>query len=259
MCFALIFSIGYRQSGARPEPPPWKIKSEIMLSEDHPEIEKRKCGHTGPTSEEGRAISARNATRHGMCATTLIMENEVEADWLDLLKTWLNDYQNPAEDSLLYTFVIKTAQAEWHRLRVQREYDFHMYGHGSPPIAAWQPHEIKNHDLILRYLTAAERRFQREYRMLEHHWKSHAAPAAQTGRNGNPHKAIPEPKQPEPETAKPMPEILFVNNDTGESVDAQGKRYPPPAGYKPQPIIPGVYPPDHPASPLHARKGKFRR
>jgi hypothetical protein len=121
-----------------------------------------------------------------------------------------------------------------------------MYGHGSPPIAAWQPHEIKNHDLILRYLTAAERRFQREYRMLEHHWKTH-------------HKTIPEPKQPEPEAPRPMPEILFVNNETGESVDAQGNRYPPPPGYKPEPIIPGVYPPNHPAHPRHAPKGKFRR
>jgi hypothetical protein len=112
--------------------------------------------------------------------------------------TWLDGYQNPADSTLLYTFVLKTAQAEWHRLRVQREYDFHMFGHGSPPIAAWQPHGSKNHDLILRYLmrrkplqpagtesTAAERRFQREYRLLEHHWKSHEAQASPTGRNGN--------------------------------------------------------------------------
>ena len=86
------------------------------------------------------------------------MENEVEADWLDLLKTWLDAYQNPAGNSLLYTFVIKTAQAEWHRLRVQREYDFHLFGQGNSPIGAWQPHEIKNYDLSLRYLTVAERR-----------------------------------------------------------------------------------------------------
>jgi hypothetical protein len=247
------------------------------LDQAETSIEKRNSGRTGPTSTEGQAISARNATRHGMCATTLIMENEVEADWLDLLRTWLDGYQNPAEFTLLYTFVLKTAQAEWRRLRVQSEYDFHMFGHGSPPIGAWQPHEIKNHDLILRYLrrrkplqpagtetmrrkplqpagtetTAAERRFQGEYRMLEHHFKTHpAAQAASTGRNGN-HKPVPEPKkatkQPEPEPQKPRPKILYVNNDTGESVDAQGNYYPPPPDYKPEPIIPGVYPPDHPA------------
>jgi hypothetical protein len=117
-------------------------------------------------------------------------------------------------------------------------------------MAAWQPHEVKNYDLILRYLTAAERRFQREYRLLEHHWKSH-------------HKHVEEPnkalKEPEPEPQRPMPEILFVNNDTGESVDAQGNHYPPPPNYVPRPIIPGVYDPDHPAHPSHAPKGKFRR
>jgi hypothetical protein len=215
------------------------------MPEDHPDIQKRNCGRTGPTSEEGRAISARNATRHGMCSTTLVMDGEVEADWLDLLKTWLDGYQNPAENSLLYTFVLKVAQAEWQRLRVQREYDFHMYGHGSPPIGAWQPLEIKTHDLILRYLTAAERRFQREYRLLEHHFKTHAAPVAHTGRNGNHHKPAPEPQK--PEFSKEMPKIYFVNNETGESVDAQGNEYPPPPGYKPRTIIPGVYPPDHPA------------
>ncbi len=194
---------------------------------------KRNSGRTGPTSEEGRATSARNATRHGMCATTLIMEGEREADWLELLKTWLAAYQNPAESDLLYTFVFKTAQAEWHRLRVQREYDFHLFGHGNPPIAAWQPHEIKTHDLILRYLTTAERRFQREYRLLEHHWKAH--------------KPLPEPKKSEP-VHQNMPEVRYLNCETGESVDDHGNHYPPPPDWKPIPIIPGVYPLNHPAN-----------
>jgi hypothetical protein len=214
-----------------------------MLSEQTDPLEsepqKRNSGRTGPTSSTGREKSARNATRHGMCAKTLIMDNECEADWLVLLETWLTEYQNPAESSLLYTFVLRTAQAEWHRLRIQREFDFHMYGHGSPPIAAWQPHEVKNYDLIQRYLTAAERRFQREYRLLEHHWKTH-------------HKNQPKP-EPEPES-KEMPETRYVNSETGESVDDHGNHYPPPPDRKPIPIIPGVYPPNHPANPLSWRK-----
>ena len=209
-----------------------------MLSEDQifPD-EKRNCGHTGPTSPEGRAISSRNATRHGMCATTLILDHENEEDWLQLLNTWLDGYQNPVENSLLYTFVLKTAQAEWQRLRVQREYDFFLRNHSHPPITAWTPWELKSHDLLSRYLTAAERKFQRDYRMLEQHWKSHAAPAAHTGRNGN-HQ---------PEFSNEMPEILFINNENGESVDAFGNYYPPPPDYVSRPIIPGVYDPDHPA------------
>jgi hypothetical protein len=205
---------------------------------DHPENEKRNSGRTGPISEAGRATSARNATRHGMCATTLILGHECEADWLQLLNTWLDSYQNPFENSLLYTFVLKTAQAEWFRLRAQREYNFFLLTHGNPPITAWEPHELKAHDLVSRYLTAAERRFQRDYRLLELHSKSH-------------HKPAPEPnkptKQPEPEFSNQMPEIRFINNETGESIDAFGNHYPPPPDYVSEPIIPGIYRPNHPA------------
>jgi hypothetical protein len=173
-----------------------------------------------------------------MCATTLILKYENEEDWLDLLSTWLDEYNNPADTSLLYTFVLKTAQAEWHRIRVQNEYNYYLENHGAPPINAWTPGEVKQHDLVQRYLTAAERKFQREYRLLEHHWKSH-------------HKPAPEPKktttQSEFDPATPMPKLLFVNNETGESMDAFGNEYPPPPGYVSRPIIPGVYDPDHPA------------
>jgi hypothetical protein len=211
--------------------------------------EKRNSGRTGPTSEAGLAVSSRNATRHGMCATTLIMEGENEADWLELLKTWLTAYQNPAESDLLYSFVVKTAQAEWHRLRVQREYDFHLFGHGNPPMGAWQPDEIKTHDLILRYLTAAERRFQREYRLLEHHWKTHHKCGADT-----PVGRVETPLDASSSTApQNMPEVRYINNETGESVDDHGNHYPPPPNWTPIPIIPGAYPPNHPANPLSRR------
>jgi len=213
------------------------------------ESEKRNCGRTGPTSSAGRATSSRNATRHGMCATTLILPGEVEADWLELFQSWLDAYQNPAENTVLYTFVIKTAQAEWRRLRIEREYDFHLFGHGGPPIGGWQPDEVKTHDLILRYLTTAERRFKSEYRMLEHHFKTHHKPQ----------KQAPQPSpEPQPEERK-MPTFLYVNNETGEAVDGQGNHYPPPPDYKSEPIIPGVYPPDHPANPLNWPKEKPRR
>jgi hypothetical protein len=198
---------------------------------------KRNCGRTGP---KNTYRSSRNATRHGMCAETLILDHENEADWLNLLSGWLDQYDNPAETTVLYTFVVKTAQAEWHRLRIQKEYNAHLRGHSIPPITAWEPFEIQAHDLVQRYLTAAERKFQREYKMLEHHWRSH-------------HKPAPAPKEkaqkpaPEPRKNEPHPVILFVNNETGEAVDNYGKQYPAPPDYKSRPIIPGVYDPDHPA------------
>ena len=44
-----------------------------------------------------------------------------------------------------------------------------------------------------------------------------------------------------------MPDIRFINNETGESCDCFGNDYPPPPNYVSRPIIPGVYDPDHPA------------
>jgi hypothetical protein len=203
---------------------------------EHPEVVKRNSGHTGPITEQGKAVSARNAIRRGMCAKTLILLHESEGDWLLLLQTWLDAYQNPAENTLLYNFVLKTAQAEWQRLRIQREYDYFLLTHGTPPMTAWDPREIKDHDLVTRYLTAAERRFQREYRMLEQHWKSH-------------HKPAPEPKKQaeQPKFSTVMPDIRFINNETGESCDCFGNDYPAPPNYVSRPIIPGVYNPNHPA------------
>ncbi len=130
---------------------------------------KRNCGRTGPTSAFGRATSSRNATRHGLCSETLILSYESEAKWLELLACWLSDYQNPADNSLLYTFVVKAAQAEWFRQRAQKEYDFFLRNHNDPPMYAWTPQRIKEHDLLTRYVNA-ERRFQRDYRTLEQHW-----------------------------------------------------------------------------------------
>jgi hypothetical protein len=225
-----------------------KIENPVADQLDQPEQPKRNSGRTGATSSAGKYTCSRNATRHGMCATTLIMKHEDESAWEDLLATWLAQYNNPEEKTVLYTFVLKTAQAEWHRLRVQLQYDVHYSHHGAPPTTAWSAEEIKAHDLCQRYLTAAERRFHREYKMLEYHWKSH-------------HKPAPEPrkttKQPAPEPPqRVMPEIFFTNAETGESVDAKGNYYPPPADWTPKKIIPGVYEPDHPAyePPREGRK-----
>jgi hypothetical protein len=56
----------------------------------------------------------------------------------------------------------------------------------------WTPEQVKKHDLHLRYKNAAERSFQREYRLLEQHFKAHKPKPAPP--------ANPEPKpEPEPE------------------------------------------------------------
>jgi hypothetical protein len=137
-----------------------------------PKPKKRNSGRTGPTSAAGRATSAQNARKHGACATTLILPSDSQKGWLILLSRWHDTYK-PREESLEADFVLRTAQAEWFRIRTQHGYDDFLKTTSGLPLHMWTPEQIKMHELMLRYKTAAERSFHREYRALEAHYKSH--------------------------------------------------------------------------------------
>ena len=166
---------------------------------------KRNSGRTGPTSIHGKIRSAKNAIKHGSCAETLILPTESEAGFHRLLGRWVKQYMpivaNPAalqkpctapdyetghcpatgnpvcacafDDALAYDFVLRVAQAEWQRIRCQRNHDAYLATIGGASPFNWSPEEIKKHDLNLRYKTSAERNFQREFRLLEQFLKSH--------------------------------------------------------------------------------------
>ncbi len=236
-----------------PDPDPSDPRDRDLLDKVDPERRKRNCGRTGPKTNVGRAIAARNATRHGMCSRTLILVQESEEDWHELITHWLSGYGNPAENTLLYTFVLKTTQAEWFRMRANREYDFMFQCMDYVPMQSWSPEKHKEHDLVMRYVTAAERKVQREYRMLEHHFKTHHKADAEARDRAS--KPAPAPAQqpapapdPDPQPDDDPTKIFFVHSETGERRDAQGNKYPPRPDFKPEPIIPGKYPPNHPAS-----------
>jgi hypothetical protein len=167
-----------------------------------PDHEKRNCGRTGPTSEEGRATSSKNSIKHGSCSQTLILPFEKEESWLLLLNRWLHTYQ-PPEDSLLHDFVLKTAQAEWYRMRAQRNLDCHECSQAGLSPANWTPEYIKKHDLLLRYRTTAERSFQRTFRLLEQFCKLH--PNVASGPATPPRTTDPVPA--------PPPPLLIVGED----------------------------------------------
>jgi hypothetical protein len=201
-------SATYPLFSIRPERPYPNIKSEIMFLDTEiynpgaavqpaPSLpsgetaapEKRNSGRTGPTSPEGRAISSQNSFKHGGCSQTLILPGEDIEAWQLLLNRFCQTYR-PAADTLEYDFVHKTAQAEWYRIRAQRNYDFYLAQRQGLSPFNWAPHEIKMHDLLLRYKTGAERGFQREYRLLEQHYKIH--------------RPVPAAKEPSPEPAAPI-------------------------------------------------------
>ena len=183
--------------GSQPDPNP------------DPEPKKRNSGRTGPTSAEGRAASVQNARKHGACARTLILPMESEQGWLILLSRWQDSYQ-PLEASLEADFVLRTAQAEWDRLRAQRQYDeFITTSAGHPPYM-WTPEQCKMHDLMLRYKNSAERSFHREYRLLEAHYKSH--------------KLAPPPPAEDP---KPIPDLIIELGTSEEILEQMRAQRPP--------------------------------
>ena len=176
---------------------------------EQPEQKKRNCGRTGPTSEEGRAASSKNSIKHGSCSQTLILPNEKEESWLLLLDRWLTTYQ-PPEDSLLYDFVLKTAQAEWYRMRAQRNLDCHECSPEGLSPTNWTPEYIKKLDLLLRYKTTTERSFQRTFRLLEQFHKLHS-----TVKNGPATPAEPADGSAASTCTgeEPEPEVLILGED----------------------------------------------
>jgi len=121
---------------------------------------------------EGRASSRQNSLQHGSCAEITILSCESQEAFDEILRRWCATYQ-PEPASLEFEFVLKTVQAEWQRIRCQRNYNDYIKILGERQPFDWSPEEIKKHDLLLRYKTTAERGFQRDYRLLEQHYKAH--------------------------------------------------------------------------------------
>jgi len=202
--------------------------------EFEPEPKKRNSGRTGPTSPEGRAKSSQNSIKHGACSYTLILPGELEEAWLLLLSHWCRTYR-PVEDTLLYDFVLKTAQAEWYRIRAQRHFDsFYASTQGLSPFN-WSPDQLKKHDLMLRYKTTAERAFQRDYRLLEQHFKLH--PPAEPDETDEPNEPV-EPTDPEAPVERLGPGMPVCMEDatspTGYTLLDDGSGIP----IKPRPFTP---------------------
>lgn len=118
-------------------------------------------GSTGPTSPQGKAISSRNAIKHGLCSQQLILPNENAAEFEEIKEKWLSDCL--FDEPLLINLAEQVAVAEWFHRRALREYN-HVRQHLDdlqPDFVFWTPDEIKLHDRYQRYLTTRERAFNR--------------------------------------------------------------------------------------------------
>ena len=243
-----------------------------------PPRQKRNCGKTGATSIAGRRRCSMNALKHGACSGTHFVNGESEDEWLLVLHQWREGYAPPEaltpcpsgnpeapaisececpsclfDRSAVCALVVKVAEAEWYRRRSQRALNSFVHATGGGPNINWTPEQHKTYGLFLRYKTADERKFTREFRELQDYIKTH------------PGITPPEPKkrpskpEPEPEPELP-PHLSFVAEDpdspTGfscvrEHPPLEGVVYPYPV---PRPAgFPDLYYPDADNPHLHKK------
>ena len=169
----------------------------------------------GPTTEEGRARSSRNALRHGLAAPALppvsiVLPTESPEDYETLLNSYLDEF---APAGLLETELVETmAAARWRLRRIAtietriltNEMDrlaeyidraFTDLEHDPTPDdrLAWTFHRIADKpglSLLLRYEGTLDRSFARAFKQLQH---------LQSVRNR------PQPNEPKPAASLALP------------------------------------------------------
>ncbi len=231
-------------------------EKERPVREAHKIAAKRNCGRTGPTSAEGKAIVSRNALRHGCCAKTIILDKENLDDWIKLCARW--EARFPSEDPLLQDFILKTTQAEWERIRVTNFFNEQYADFDLWALEAANEEIKKDYALRHRYKVAAERAFQREFRMLDHFYRTYCEPKKSKEKGKEP--------EPEPEDDKPVHDpgkhtLRIYNAETGEFLiagEAPPVIHPPDPGWVPRKIIPGQFYPDHPSNWKYPGNPKHR-
>jgi hypothetical protein len=148
---------------------------------------------TGPKSAAGKAVSRQNRLAHGLCAKSLLIAGESEADFAQLQQA-ISDAYHPvnAEERLLTG---QLAQALWRYNRAQRVEAMLLLhgqaetgdllaarGHKNPTFEELSQAQgdcrvvglflrdssAREYERVQRYLTTAERSYQRAVKLLQH-------------------------------------------------------------------------------------------
>jgi len=108
----------------------------------------------GPNTEAGRAISSRNATKHGCCSTeTLILATESQEEFKSLQSAWFQTYQPKLEAEV--HLVRQLIEADWFNQRSTRtvaEVEAYLFK-TTPNPADWTEAQQKTLTRFLRYQT----------------------------------------------------------------------------------------------------------
>jgi hypothetical protein len=128
---------------------------------------------TGPRTPDGKAVSARNATKHGLSSAFTVLAHEDQSEFDRVLQE-LRSYYRP-QNIVQAMLVDQMAQAQWFVARARRlqtvAYNLlaGVEDGADPDTRIVTAMQASNADLIgrlERYAAAAERSFQKAYREL---------------------------------------------------------------------------------------------
>jgi hypothetical protein len=126
----------------------------------------------GPVTEKGKRNSSRNSTRHGLLAQTVVLAEEAEDRFQELLAAYMDEYQPRAASQV--SLVETMAVARWRQLRVwgaqktamDRDMALQDQNVGPASVRALlalrgSPESSCPPDVLLRYEIAFDRQFSR--------------------------------------------------------------------------------------------------
>ncbi len=134
---------------------------------------------TGPITDAGKAVSSRNATKHGCCSTdTLILATESEEEFKSLESAWFRSYEpkDPAEVHLVHQLV----HADWFLQRAIRTVARveARYFDEFPDPTHWGEHHHTTLGRFLRYQTTHTNNVAKRQKAVEDYRRNRAAEAA---------------------------------------------------------------------------------
>lgn len=129
---------------------------------------KKPRGKTGPTTEHGKSISSRNASKHNCTSQQLIVPGENADDFAALLHSVTLEYQ--PETEMQNTITLQAARTAWDLARANREFDKSQQALYlvQENMREWNAEQHAEFDRMLRYRTKAERAHARAFLAAEY-------------------------------------------------------------------------------------------
>jgi hypothetical protein len=179
----------------------------------------------GPTTPEGKQIASQNAAKHHLTGRAPFIKGESPQAFQALLAQWQTDY--PTHTVEAAKLVQEAALSEWILFRVQRQSDPIFVDLFNKEMANWDEANHKQYQLTQRYLTAAERKLERNRRNILQYRRELRATARElrdaqrfkTSQNNEQDEPKPAPT-PEPRRMcdTPIPQDAYISVENGVTI-----------------------------------------